>query len=295
MIFLTRFIALSLAILFRIFPLKLRWWVGVFLGWFWFDILRLRRFTILRNLSIAFPDMPHEEKMRVARHSMYHLCYGFSEFTQMPFMDRQWLEKNAVFHGLEHFERAVALGRGVLLMSLHTGNGDMGIASLSLKGLPINVISKKFKNEFLNKLWFGTREKMGTNFLEPHGAQLAFEILKLCKKNQAVIFVIDQFMGKPYGVASHFFSKKTGTQKGLALFALKTKCPVLPVYTYRGPDLKTHVEFEEPVALPNIDPNEDKDLLIQKITEGYNRRLEAIVTKHRDQWMWVHRRWKKFE
>jgi KDO2-lipid IV(A) lauroyltransferase len=293
--FLTRFIAISLAIIFRIFPLKLRWWIGVFLGWLWFDVLRLRRFTVLRNLTIAFPNLSHDERMRVARKSMHYLCYGFSEFTQMPFMNKKWLDKNAVFHGLEHFEKAHAGGRGVLILSLHTGNGDMGIASMSLKGLPVSVISKKFKNEFMNSLWFGTREKMGTNFLEPHGAQLAFEILKLCKKNQAIIFVIDQFMGKPYGVGTTFFGKKTGTQKGLALFALKTKCPVVPAYTYRGPDLKTHVEFEAPIE-PLEDENiQDKDLLIQAMTEKYNRRLEQIVAKHKEQWMWVHKRWKKFE
>lgn len=292
--FLTRFVAISLAIVFRIFPLKLRWWIGVFFGWLWFDVFKFRRFTILKNLTIAFPQMSHIERMRVARTSMSHLCYGFSEFTQMPFMNKQWLEKNAVFHGMEYFEKAQQSGKGVLLLSLHTGNGDMGIASLSLKGLPINVISKKFKNDFMNKLWFGTREKMGTNFLEPHGAQLAFEILKLCKKNQAVIFVIDQFMGKPYGIATSFFGKQTGTQKGLALFALKTKCSVLPVYTYRGKDLKTHVEFEAPID-PLTDEFADKDLQIKEMTERYNRRLENIVTKHKEQWMWVHRRWKKFE
>lgn len=290
--FLAKFVGLSLAYAFRWMPLSWRWQIGKFLGFLWFDVLRLRRRIVFKNLSIAFPEMSREEKLKVARTSMHHLCYGFMEFTQMPFMDKAWLKKNAVFEGEEHYRQAEAQGKGVLILSLHVGNGDMGIASLSLRGYPVHVISKKFKNAFMNKLWFGVRETKGTGFLEPHGTQLAFEILKLCKKNQGVIFVIDQFMGKPYGIGTRFFNRKTGTQKGLALFAMKTGAPVLPIYTYRDENLKTHVRIEEPVLW---DAEGDKDLQIQLMTEKYNRRLEDIIRRHKEQWMWVHRRWKKFE
>jgi KDO2-lipid IV(A) lauroyltransferase len=230
--------------------------------------------------------------MRVARASMHSLCYGFVEFCLMPFMNQKWLEKNAIFHGIENYERAKAQGKGILMMSLHLGNGDVGIAALALKGLKLHVISKKFKNAFMNQLWFGTREKMGTQFLEPHGSSLAFDILKICKKSGAIVFVIDQFMGKPYGISTTFFGKKTGTAYGLALFAMKTKAPVLPVYTYRDEEFRTHVVFEEEIPFEKI---EDKDLQIRMMTQKYNDRIEAIVRKHREQWMWVHRRWKRWE
>ncbi len=298
------FLGRSLAYFFRIFPQSLRWRMGKALGYFWFDVLKLRRWTVLKNLTIAFPDMSHEEKYRVARESMAHLCYGFFEFTQMPFMDKAWLQENAVFEGEEHLQKALSFGKGVLILSLHVGNGDMGIASLSLRGYPIHVISKKFKNKFANDFWFGMRSGHGTGFLEPHGSQLPFEILKLTKKNCGVIFVIDQFMGKPFGVATQFFGRKTGTQKGLALFAMKTGCPVIPIYTYRGPDLKTHVRVEEPIlSRSNLESlssatqetTMSKDDQIIWMTDQYNRRLEQIITRHKEQWMWVHRRWKRFE
>jgi KDO2-lipid IV(A) lauroyltransferase len=246
----------------------------------------------LKNLTIAFPDVSHEERMRIARTSMHHLCYNFVEFLQLPFMNQKWLENEVIFHGIENYERARAKGKGVLIMSLHLGNGDVGLAALALKGFRLHVISKKFKNRFLNQLWFGVREKMGTRFMEPHGSSLPFEILKACRQNEAVVFVIDQFMGKPYGISSTFFGRKTGTAYGLALFAMKSKAPVLPVYTYRDAQFRTHVVFEEEIG---AEKNEDKDLQIRQMTQKYNDRVEAIVRKHPDQWMWVHRRWKKWE
>ena len=99
-------------------------------------------------------------------------------------------------------------------------------------------------------------------------------------------------MGKPYGIETTFFGRKTGTAYGLALFAMKSKAPVIPVYAYRDEDLKTHVVFEEEIQVENI---EDKDLQIRVMTQKYNDRVESIVRRHREQWMWVHRRWKKWE
>lgn len=290
--FWTSVVSLSLAISFWIFPQALRWSFAVFLGTLWFDVFRLRRFTILKNLTIAFPEKSFEERKRIARLSMYNLCYNFVEFCLMPFMNQKWLRKHVVFHGLENYERAKAKGKGVFLFSLHIGNGDVGCAAMSLHGLRIHLISKRFKNSFLNGLWFGVREKMGTRFLEPHGPSLAFDLLRACRQNETVIFVIDQFMGRPYGIETTFFGRKTGTAYGLALFALKTKAPVLPVYTYRDAQLRTHIVFEEEVQVEKI---EDKDLQIRHMTQKYNDRVESIVRRYPEQWMWVHRRWKRWE
>ncbi|MEZ0391444.1 MAG: lysophospholipid acyltransferase family protein [Pseudobdellovibrionaceae bacterium] len=292
MSFWTHVIATSLALSFLIFPRQLRWAFGVFLGTLWFDILKIRRFTILKNLTIAFPDESFEARKRLARLSMHHLCYNFVEFCLLPFMNQKWLQQRVVLHGIENYERARSKGKGVLILSLHLGNGDVGLAALALAGLRLHVISKKFRNAFANQLWFGVREKMGTRFLEPHGPSLAFDILKACKQNEAVVFVLDQFMGRPYGIETTFFGQKTGTAYGLALFAMKTKAPVLPVYTYRDAELRTHVVFEEEVIVEKI---EDKDLQIRLMTQKYNDRVESIVRKYPEQWMWVHRRWKRWE
>jgi KDO2-lipid IV(A) lauroyltransferase len=283
---------ISLAFFFRLFPRRLRWYFGVALAAFWFDVLRFRRFTVLKNITIAFPELSHSERLRIARQSMQYLCYGFFEFTQMPFLDQHWLKTQVVFHGTEIYDKAQSQGKGVLLLSLHLGNGDLGLAALALKGYTVNAISKKFKNAFFNQLWFGVREKLGTRFLEPHGSHLAFDILKACRAKESVLFVTDQFMGKPYGIESTFFRKKTGTAYGLALFAAKTKAPVVPVYTYRDAQLRTHLEFG-PVI--DFEVNEDKDLQIQRMTQKYNDCLQAIVEVHPEQWMWLHRRWKKWE
>ena len=273
-------------------PLRLRWGIGVFLAWLWFDVLRLRRYTVMRNLQIAFPQWPDEKKYEVARKSMRYLCYTLPEFLALPMLSKKDIGKKIFYHGEENYEKALTKRKGVLMLSLHIGNGDMGISSIAMKGIPAHLITKKFSNKIANEIWFGIRGSQGAQFIDPHGAKIAFEILTACKKNESVVFVIDQFMGKPYGIETTFFGKKTGTAKGLALFASRTEAPVIPVYTYRDDQLNTHVVFEP--EIPMIE-NEDRDLQIQQMTQIYNNKVQELVERHPEQWMWVHRRWKRFK
>lgn len=258
----------------------------------WWDVLRLRRFTVFRNLTIAFPNLSKQEKITLAHQSLAWMGLHFVEFLSIPMLTPRFLKTKVVFHGIENYENARAQGKGVLFLSLHLGNGDLAVALMSMAGMPIHVISKKFKVKWLNDFWFGVREERGTRFIDPHGSKTAFDILKATSRNEGVVFVIDQFMGKPYGIETHFFGRKTGTAYGLALFALKTKAPVVPVSTYQDREGLTHIVFGSDVGIVH---NENRDLQLKEMTENYNLVLENLIKEHPDQWMWVHRRWKVWE
>lgn len=287
-----KFILRTISFLVRSMPMSLRWAWACLLAWIWFDVLRLRRFTVWRNLTIVFPDWSKEQKRKVAKESLRQMCFALPEFFTLPLMSSEEVARDVVIEGREHFDQAMQKGKGVLLLSLHIGNGDMGVAVMALSGFPIYLISKKFKNKFLNALWFGVREEKGVRFIDPHGTKTAFEILGACRKEQAVIFVTDQFMGRPFGIPTTFFGRQTGTAYGLALFADKTEAPVIPVYTYRGADHKTRLRFEPEVI---FEENENRDLQNQFMTQKYNSVLEQLIRRHPEQWMWVHRRWKRYE
>lgn len=218
--------------------------------------------------------------------------YNLVEILQIPQLNARNVDEKLVFEGEEHYAAAQAKGKGVLLLSLHLGNGDLGITGLSLKSYPLHLISKKFKTAWVNRLWFGLREMKGTKFIDPHGRETAFQILKALKAGEGVVFVIDQFMGRPYGIPTTFFGVPTATAYGLALFATKTRAPVLPAYTYRDSELKLHVAFGPEIPFEEV---ADKDLQMLRMTQKYNEVLEALILKHPEQWMWVHRRWKRWE
>lgn len=266
---------------------------GGILGFLWFDLFGFRKKIILDNLDIAFPKLELAEKKRLGRAAVYNMGYNFSEYFIIPSLTPEWLQKNAVFEGWENIEKGRVHGKGMFFLSLHLGNGDLAANAISMRGQEIFIITKSFKTQWFNDLWFSIRGAQGVKYIDAHAPNNAFEILKALKKNAGLTFVLDQYMGKPFGIETTFFGRRTGTAYGLALFVQKTKAPVLPIYTYEGADKKIHIVIEPPLDTSAC-VTEDKDQTVLNLTQSFNDKLEEIVRKHPEQWMWVHRRWKDF-
>lgn len=271
-------------------PRRVRYAIGDVLGWLWFDLFRIRRDIVLANLDRAFPEWSYSKKVRVGRHSLQNLGRDLMEYCELPFYTREKAEKNFEIEGIEHLERARAQGRGVCLLTLHLGNGDLAIGALSLIGIPMYLISKEFKLKWLNNLWFGMRARLGTKFIPPRNSSYA--VLKALKKQGVVVFVLDQFTGPPIGVKTRFFGHETGTGLGLATIAQRSNCPVIPVYTFRMESGKHLIRFEPEIPLSQ---DSDNDQALKSTTQAYNDRLEDYVKKCPEQWMWIHKRWKIFK
>lgn len=283
--------------IFRILPWRFNLFFAKLLALFWFDVFRIRRQVMSDNLDIAFPGMDQNKKIEIARRSIQSTTRSFFDVMRIPSLnllnakiDRNWIDENVVFHG----QQVVPLNSGVLFLSLHLGSGDLSAAIVSSYVKPISLITKRFKNLILDEFWFSLRSQALTKFIDPHVPSNSFEILRALKERRGVTFVMDQFMGKPYGVETQFFGKTTGTAYGLALFAVKTKAPVIPLYTRWDESGKLHIYFDAPVDLsPYI--TDDIEITKVQITNHLNGVLEKIVSRYPEDWMWLHRRWKTFE
>ena len=265
--------------------------LGRFLAFLWVDVFSIRKDVVYSNIDIAFPGTPVETKKIWMRKRLEVLCRSFFDVLKIPSVHPQWIEKNVIFHGLENIENPQA---GILFMSLHMASGDLAAAAFSEKIKPLSLISKRFKNPFLDELWFSVRTKSKTEFIDAHGKSNAFDILKALRKNRGLVFVVDQFMGKPFGVETQFFGQTTGSAYGLALFAQKTKAPVHPLWTFWDEKNKLNICIE-----PRIDfiskLTDDLERNNVVLTNIFNQQIENIIRKKPEQWMWVHRRWKVFE
>jgi len=179
---------------------------------------------------------------------------------------------------------------GVLVLSLHLGTIDLAPASLALLGYPLSITLKEIKNETINTFIDQVRRSKGVRPLADR--RNPFEIFRAIKRGDLTVFVMDQYMGNPHGIEITFFGLPAGTASGLAGFSMKTQLPVIPMYNFRREDGKVYVCSLPPIYPETISDNFDEN--IRYNTQKYNDIIEKIVKKHPDQWMWVHRRWKKF-
>ena len=74
-----------------------------------------------------------------------------------------------------------------------------------------------------------------------------------------------------------------------SLIALATGAPVVPAASWREPDGRHVLRFEE--ALQVVEHDETNEA-IRRTTRAFNAALERLVLRHPEQWYWVHRRWK---
>ncbi len=276
-------------------PVPVRRALGDLVGFLWLDVLKIRKNVAVENISMAYPEKSQSEVLAIARGSMSNMGRSIVEFAQFPFFKREKISDFFVYDGFENVTDALKKKKGILFLSMHLGNGDFAVAASSLMGLKLNLISKRFKSKWLDSLWFGMREKHGTKFISPEKS--SFDILRALGRNEIVIFVLDQFMGPPVGVRTHFFGRETGTAMGLALVHLRTEAPLILTYTYRRPDNKMVVVFEKEVSVEGLglDPQSpDRAHTISVLTQKYTDKIEQIVRRYPEQWMWIHRRWKDF-
>lgn len=274
----------------RSLPRRMQLWIGTFLGFLWFSVFRIRRSVVLQNLKIAFPDQTEAWRRRVGFKSLENMGQTLIEYLILVGYKPSDVDRYFDFEGLEKFEAEEKAGRGVLVLTAHMGNGDFGCVGLASKGFPMTVISKQFRAKWLNEAWFGLRKRLGSRFISDEKS--SFEILRSLKGKHRVIFVLDQFMGPPSGVETTFFGRKTGTAQGLALFHQRTGLSVVPGLILRQPNGRLLVRAEDPI------PFEDQgtpEKTISFMTQKYTDKIEEWVRANPEQWMWLHKRWKKFE
>lgn len=264
-------------------PAFLRYAAAWFLAFLWLDVLRIRRKVVLDNIGKAFPDWTPAQRLQTARESMRNQGLNFIEYTFLPFLNRENLDKYFEFHGLDVFEEALAKGKGVLLLTLHLGHGDLAAAALAIRGYPMVMVSKFFKIKWLNDLWFGMREKVGMKFVGPRNS--SFQLLRSLKNGSAVIIPLDQFTGPPIGVRTKFFGIETGTAAGFAVMAERSGASVVSVYAARLPNGRHSINFIREIKEQGS---------AERVTQVFNDELESFVRLYPGQWMWLHKRWKRF-
>lgn len=269
-------------------PASVRRGLGNTLAFLWFDFFRLRRELVMDNLRIAFPKMDEAERVKIGRESLRTLGLNFVEYCYLPWLTRANYTNYFRFENPQLMEEALSRGKGVLLVTAHLGHGDLACAAMSLRGWPIIMVSKFFKLRWLNDMWFGMRERLGTKFIAPRDSSYA--LLKGLKSGAAVVIPLDQFTGPPIGVRTTFFGHETGTAAGLAVMAERSGAPVLAVYTYRDSEGKHVLVYDKEIVVP---PSRDR-ASAERVTQEMNNELERFVRLHPGQWMWIHRRWKKF-
>lgn len=264
-------------------------WYG---KWF-YHLVPIRRKVVLENLNRVFGQaLPEEEVVALAQAFYGHHLKCLVEFFRLPFLSQSKKKALIRIEGGENLIQAQEKGKGVLILTGHFGNWEVatvaGIAQFEDYHGLFHFIRRPLKPKWFNdfvmrrfqKAGFGTIEKAGT----------LDDILDLLEKNHLVVSIFDQFAIKQFGVMSEFFGHPAHTFKSAAVLAQFTGAPVIPASSWREKDGKHVLKFEPPIEIVTEGRTRD---MIKVNTKRFNETLERIILRHPEQWIWMHKRWKK--
>lgn len=247
--------------------------------------LGFRRKHVEKHLRIAFPDKNEAWRREVMRSSYAHLGREALATIRLGRLDpEQVIAKTRVTRGLPELQAALDAGQGVVIVSGHVGNHEIGAAALAARGVPIDVVVQQQGNPLFDAALNDTRRRLGIGIIDRFQAQRL--AIKALRRGRAVAFASDQNAGRT-GLFVPFFGKPASTHRGAALFAVKTGAPLFLAAALRRGD---HYE----ISMDRVDVDRDGDLddVVLKLTTAFTNRLEAVVRSAPDQYLWLHRRWK---
>src|SRR5690606_25722585 len=240
------------------------------------------------QVAFALPELSPGEVTRIAKEAYASLGRTAVETALLPKLTREEvLALVPETEGLETLEAALELKRGVILVTGHLGNWELGGAYLAARGLPIGAIVRRQGNPLFDRYLNSTRRALGSEVI--YDADAVRRVPRAFSENRIIAFLADQGV---LGLASTFvpfFGRLAKTPRGPAVFALRLGTPVIFGTALRRPDGRFRMVFE-PVS---VTPTGDRDADVDQIVAAYTSTLERWVRREPEQYFWHHKRWKR--
>lgn len=261
--------------------------IADFLGRLWFVVDKRHRVVALQNLTHVFGTEKNATEIRkLARRIFCNLVLIIFEIGWLIRLKEKEFSKYFHVHGLHYLKNAHKKGKGVLVLTGHMGNWELMSLSAKMLGYSMSAIYRPMDFKPLDLFFINLRGRYGTTLYPKKNAMRP--ILRGLKKRELIGILLDQNTKVQSGVFVNFFNRKACTNKGLALIALRTDTPVVPLFLLRESDgFRVEIGPEVPVIRTG-----DKEKDIESTTRQYNRVLEDVLRRYPDQWFWVHNRWK---
>lgn len=262
-----------------------------------------RRRVALENVRAAFPELAADPDAadRLVRAMYRHYLRVIVELVLLPrkLHLHNWRKYVVTPSGLP----AMLEDRCVLLIGGHFGNWELAGRLFGLFGFRTHAIARVLDNPYLERLALRFRQATGQTIIAKKDdfARLTGTMAAGGK----VGLLADQDAG-PRGVFVDFFGRPASTHKAIALMALEHDA----VLVVGGMSRVSRADHPQPPGFDPADPMAPlfyagcfTDLIdsrdyadhpdaVQALTIRYTAALEALIRRHPEQYLWIHRRWK---
>jgi len=253
-----------------------------------------RKFALGLGSSLGFLGFCLDARHRALAISNIEraLCLSRKKAKKIALKSFQNFGENIVEFILDGLDTLVLQGRenvnvnqGNIFVLGHFGNWEIMGRVAKEYNVKITAVGRKIKNSGVDK--YLKRRRAGDG-LEVVDKKWSFgSLINALKAGRMVAILIDQYAGRK-GVFVKFLGLSTSTIASPVLLALKTGCPIVPVFIIKDGGKHKFI-VERPIEVKRSG-NIAKDLEVN--TQLMVKPLEKYVRMYPEQWWWVHRRWR---
>ncbi|MFA5255765.1 MAG: lysophospholipid acyltransferase family protein [Candidatus Omnitrophota bacterium] len=261
-------------------PLKFSYRAAVLLA----DIQYLMGFkerkAVTENLKTVLAKPSQDDELRrTARDVFRNFAKYLVDFFRFSRISAQYIKEFIKLDGLSNIEDALKSGKGVIMLSAHLGNWELGAFVLGTLGYPISAVVLTHRNVKVNN-FFKNQRAMGKLKSIEFGAALR-DCYKALKNNELLALLGDRdFSGN--GLPVVFCGKSVVVPKGPAALSYRTGAVIVPSFITRNNDDTFTFAFEKPI-LPPVTVN-DEEAAIKDIMGRYIPVIESYVRRYPGQW-----------
>jgi len=250
-------------------------------------IMKDTRKLVENNLSIICGGRYTSEEMEKLTRSTFQ-NYGryLLDYMVMHRIEEHKAHKCVEEKGIgeENLIAAMKIGKGILCITPHLGNWELGGIMLALRGYKLNVLSLKDNREKISTFRERIRMKYGIKsiYVDGEGINTIINILNALKKEEIVALLGDRD-GTSRTIEIDFFGRKTKFPVGVAYFALASGAPVVPVFEVLRKNGKYQGIIEKPILF-NQYQAANRDEAIKMGIQEIARIFERYIREYPDQW-----------
>ena len=264
-------------------PLPMLAWGGGSLGALLYYIHPSRRQIATINIRKCFPELTAAAQTQMVKRHFRVFGQALLDMGISWWGSPQRLRRLVTTHGREHYDRAIADGRNVILLVPHFVGLEMGVMRLSLDQ-SICAVFRHVDNEVLRLVIEKGRTRFGLSLMEYNKPLIT--LVKKVRSGVPLYYLPDQDPRKRNPAFVPFFGVSTATLTTLGRLTKLTDAVVIPCYCRQLPGGKGYeVAFKPPLKdFPTDNAVSD--------AERMNREIERVVREIPEQYFWLHKRFK---
>ena len=263
-------------------PLKFSYILAVFVSDLHYIFADKDRQYTMANLKAIFPDKTNKEIRKIRRGMFRNFAKYLVDFFRFPIIDESYIRHYITIENRGYIDDALARKKGVIVLTAHLGNWELGGLVLGVLGYPFWAVALPHKNTKVNDFFNSRRESKGVHVIQ--FGKAARMCLSLLKDNCMVALVGDRDFSNDAGTVIDFLGKRTYLPKGPAKFALKTGAAILPGFMVRNPDDTFTLRIEKPIVCGTADT-------VETVTGEYKKIIEGYIKQYPHQWYMFRKFW----